>query len=93
VYIWLGNLSSGIRAARGKGGAVLVGYLPKVPDHGLSETKRAALRNMVYHNCYKNLSSSIETSATEGDVFLFGDGRMRHCTTIPAVLPNDYPEL
>jgi Plavaka transposase len=60
---------------------------------GLTKAQHSELRDLVYHQCFRILFQSIEVSSTVGDVFMFGDGRSRHCTTPVAALPNDYPEL
>jgi hypothetical protein len=108
VYIALANLPHHIRGSRGKGGYMLVGYIPKVRTSrkqlhssyctkanvppGLKGSEIADFRNTVYQDCWRIIFSSIKTAARLGDVYLLGDGDKLKGTPIPAILPADYEE-
>ncbi|KEP45810.1 hypothetical protein V565_239550 [Rhizoctonia solani 123E] len=82
VYLWLGNLPSSIRKRQGKGGAVLVGYLPVV-----------SYLVYVYHESLKCILQSVENVSRYGKVVRCSDGAIRRVYPLVASISADYEEL
>ncbi|KAB5587486.1 hypothetical protein CTheo_9075 [Ceratobasidium theobromae] len=93
VYIWVGNLPASIRKQRGKkGGAILIGYLPKArSDSGVSDL--AAFRCKVYHDALNTMFESLKIPSRYGVPMRCGDGKVREFIPVIGAGSADYMEL
>ncbi|KAI0061984.1 hypothetical protein BV25DRAFT_1916289 [Artomyces pyxidatus] len=93
VYLWLGNVPKSARKGRGKGRAVLLGYLPTVV--GLKNddpSTLAAHRVKVYHKSLAFMLESLRTPRAFGTLV---DSQPRPLKGFPlvAVVSMDYEEM
>ncbi|CAE6440234.1 unnamed protein product [Rhizoctonia solani] len=93
IYLWVGNLPASIRKQRkGKGGAVLIGYLPKAQkDKGVRDM--AGLRCQVYHNAIAKVFESLKIPSRYGTPLRCGDGIIREFVPVLAAGSADYMEF
>ncbi|KDN35213.1 hypothetical protein RSAG8_11788, partial [Rhizoctonia solani AG-8 WAC10335] len=95
VYAWIGNLLASIRKQRTKkGGAILLGYLPKACIDPATKVKDlAGLRCQVYHDTLKIIFESLEIPSRYGAPVRCGDGVI--CELVPVIGAGsaDYMEI
>ncbi|KAJ3509195.1 hypothetical protein NLJ89_g5347 [Agrocybe chaxingu] len=91
----LANLPSEIRNGKGLGGGRVVGWLPivdDVDDEHLNQKNFVDFKRVVWHECFRELLSSIATLSRTGFSVVCGDGIERLLFPIILILAADYEE-
>ncbi|KAF7796306.1 hypothetical protein EIP86_007483 [Pleurotus ostreatoroseus] len=97
VYIWISNIPKALRRGKGKGRAILLGFLPNVPGQQHDDGSHLAVhRAAVYHAAMKLIFESVEFPAECGTPFvaLEHDGTLTEKEGVPvcAVASMDMEE-
>ncbi|CUA75453.1 hypothetical protein RSOLAG22IIIB_11746 [Rhizoctonia solani] len=93
IYAWIGNLPASVRKRRTKkGGAILLGYLPKARKE--SKVKDlAGFRCQVYHDALGIIFESLKIPSHYGAPVRCGDGIIRELVPVIGAGSADYMEM
>ncbi|KAF8603005.1 hypothetical protein BDV93DRAFT_556926 [Ceratobasidium sp. AG-I] len=93
IYLWIGNLPASVRRRRRKkGGAILIGYLPKAKNNS-TVSDLADFRCKVYHDALNVVFESLKLAARNGVPMRCGDGIIRDFVPVVAAGSADYMEF
>ncbi|KAG2009518.1 ubiquitin and ribosomal protein S27a [Coprinopsis cinerea AmutBmut pab1-1] len=93
VYVNIVNLPSDIRNGAGIGGGRCVGWLPKIGDANEDgKTEFVDFKRVVWHECFKELLSTIAEYSRTGCWVECGDGAQRRIFPFVLILAADYEE-
>ncbi|KAB5587904.1 hypothetical protein CTheo_8654 [Ceratobasidium theobromae] len=93
IYAWVGNLPASICKRRNKkGGAILLGYLPKArKESGVRDL--AGFRCQVFHNALNIIFESLKIPSRHGAPVRCGNGIIHELVPVIAAESADYMEI
>ncbi|EPS97086.1 hypothetical protein FOMPIDRAFT_1129215, partial [Fomitopsis schrenkii] len=94
VYMTLGNIPKDLRRKPSEHACVLIGYLSvdKIDSTGLTERKRRALVQQLFHKSVKIILEPLIEAGKNGIEVTGGDGKVRRVHPVLAAYVVDYPE-
>ncbi|KAJ7073650.1 hypothetical protein C8F01DRAFT_970896 [Mycena amicta] len=92
VYISVGNISKSVRRQPSARATVLLGYIPVPKLNGLSKKKRKFRAYQVFHDCMRQMLSTLVEAGKKGVDIACADGWERWVFPLLAAYIADYPE-
>ncbi|KAI0292756.1 hypothetical protein BC826DRAFT_954755 [Russula brevipes] len=92
VYLSLGNISKSLRRRPSSHTTVLVGYLPVVKMHQISEKDRSVEIYRLFHHSMRCVLRPMQDAGSQGTDVVCGDGVVRRVYPILVSYIADFPE-